>query len=142
MDRMGELAVLLESGHRSPLPIDLEIEVAKMIYRNFEVHPPADLDMQPKLAQRLWEMVQAYVNPRILLRGKHSAAASLAIEAIVSMRSSLALEAWQAATRCPYRWFAELVTDDLDDLHEKWSSKSPNAAAWLGDLRSHVLAHV
>jgi hypothetical protein len=141
MDRMGELAVLLESGHRSPLPIDLEIEVAKMVFRNFEVHPPAAIDTQPELAQRLWEMVQAYVNPRILLRDKHSAAASLAIEAIVAMRSSLAVEAWQAAARCPYRWFAELVSDDLDDLHEKWSHKHPEAAAWLGGLRSHVMAH-
>jgi hypothetical protein len=86
MDRMGELAVVLETGSRSPLPIDLEIEVAKMVYRNFEVHPPVVADPHPELAQRLWEMVQAYVNPRVLLRDKHSAATSLAIEAIVSMR--------------------------------------------------------
>lgn len=141
MDRMGELAVLLESGHRSPLPIDLEIEVAKMIFRNFEVHPPVAIDTQPELAQRLLEMVHAYVNPRILLRDKHSAAASLAIEAIVAMRSSLAVEAWQAAAQCRYRWFAELVSDELDDLQEQWSRKSPEAAAWLGDLRSRVSAH-
>lgn len=141
MGRMGELAVLLESGHRSPLPIDLEIEVAKMLFRNFEVHPPVTIDTQPELAQRLLDMAQAYANPRILLRDKHSAAASLAIEAIVAMRSSLAGEAWQTAAQCPYRWFAELVSDDLDDLHEKWSRKSPEAAAWLGDLRSQVSAH-
>jgi hypothetical protein len=141
MDRMGELAVLLESGHRLPLPIDLEIEVAKMVFRNFEVHPPVAVDTQPELAKRLWEMVQAYVNPRILLRDKHSAAASLAIEAIVAMRSSLAVEACQAAAQCPYRWFAELVSDDLNDLGEKWSRKSPDAAAWLSDLRTQVLLH-
>jgi hypothetical protein len=142
MDRMGELAVLLESGHRSPLPIDVEIEVAKMIYRNFEVHPPVSVDPQPDLALRLLEMVQAYINPRILLRDKHSAAASLAIEAIVSMRSPLAKDAWQAAVACPYRWFAELVSDDLEDLHERWSNNSPGAAAWLHELRDSVMAHV
>ncbi len=141
MDQMDELAVLLEPGHRSPLPIDLEIEVAKMVFRNFEAHPPVAVDTHPELAQRLLEMVQAYVNPRILLRDKHSAAASLAIEAIVAMRSSLAVEAWQAAARCPYRWFAELVDDDLDDLHDRWSRKSPDTAAWLGDLRSQVMTH-
>ena len=141
MDRMGELAVLIESGHRSPLAIELEIEVAKMIYRNFEVHPPAVEDPQPELAQRLWEMVQAYVNPRILLRDKHSAAASLAIEAVASMRSPLAVQAWRAAAQSPYRWFAELVSDDLDDLHVRWSSTNPDAAAWLVELRTHVLAN-
>ena len=116
MDRMGELAALLETGHRSTLPIDLEIEVAKMVYRNFEVHPPIIADPQPELAQRFWEMAQAYINPRLLLRDKYSAATSLAIEAIVSMRSPLAEQACQAANTCPYRWFAELVSDDLDDL--------------------------
>jgi hypothetical protein len=140
MDRMGELAVLLESGHRSPLSIDLEIEVAKMIYRNFEVHPPIADDSHPELAQRLWEMVQAYINPRVLLRDKHAAATSLAIEAIVSMRSSLAEQAWQAAVGCPYRWFAELVGDDLDDLMERWSSKNRDASTWLCQLRDKVMA--
>ncbi len=141
MDRMGELAVVLETGHRSPLPIDLEIEVAKMIYRNFEVHPPVAADPHPELAQRLWEIVQAYINPRVLLRDKCPAVASLAIEAIVSMRSPLAEQAWQAAVACPYRWFAELVGDDLDELQERWSSENRDAAAWLCELRTHVLAH-
>lgn len=138
MDRMGELAVLLESGHRSPIPIEVEIEVAKMILRNFEVYPPVVADPHPELAERLWEMVQAYINPRVLLREKHAAATSLAIEAIVSMRSSLAEQAWQAAVACPYRWFAELVSDDLDDLIERWSSRNPDAATWLCHLRDKV----
>jgi len=141
MDRMDELAVLLESGHRSPLPIDLEIEVAKMVYRNLEVHPPVVADPYPELAKRFWEMVQAYINPRVLLRDKHSAATSLAIEAIVSMRSPLAEQAWQAAIACPFRWFGELVSDNLDNLHEQWSSGSADAATWLRELRNNVLAH-
>ncbi len=141
MDRMGELTALLETGHRSPLPIELEIEVAKMVYRNFETHPPDVADPQPELARRFWEMVQAYINPRILLRDKHSAATSLAIEAIVSMRSPLARQAWQAAVACPYRWFAELVSDDLEELQERWSGKNSEAAAWLRELRNSVLAH-
>jgi hypothetical protein len=138
MDQMGTLGVLLESGHRSQLPIELEIEVAKMIYRNFQTHPPLDPDPHPELAQRLWEMVQAYVNPRILIRDKHSAAALLAIVAIVAMRSALAEAAWQAAVGCPYRWFTELVSDDLDGLLATWSRKSPDAAAWLVALRGNT----
>jgi len=142
MERMGELATLLETGHRSPLPVELEIEVAKMIYRNFEVHPPVDADPQPELAQRLWEIAEAYINPRVLLRDKCSAAASLAIEAIVAMRSPLAETAWQKAMACPYRWFAELVCDEIDELGEKWLSKNADAARWLGQVRSAVLVAV
>jgi hypothetical protein len=136
MEKMGQLAELLEPGHRSPLPVELEIEVAKMIYRNFEVHPPIHPDPQPELAARLWEMVQAYVNPRILLRDKHSAIASLSIQAIVAMRSHFAEQAWNAATACQYRWFGELVSDSLSRLRERWSSVNPDAAAWLLALLS------
>ena len=141
MDQMGELATLLESGHRSSLPIELEIEVAKMVYRNFEVHPPTVADPHPQLAERLWEMAQAYLNPRILVRDKHAAAASLAVEAIVVLRSPLAENAWQAVTECPYSWFSELVSDDLDELLQKWSDKNPEAVAWLSELRSARLVH-
>lgn len=135
MDDMGQLAVLLESGHRSALPTDLEIELAKMIYRNYEVHPPFNPDPQPELANRLWELVQAYTHPRILLRDKHAAIAALAIEAIVAMRSKLADQAWRAAINCPYRWFAELVSDDLDELRKRWGTRSPEAASWLAGLQ-------
>lgn len=135
MDRMGDLATLLESGHKSHLPVELEIEVAKMIYRNFEVLPPADPDPQPELADRLWEIVELYMNPRLLLRDKHAAAASSAIEAIVAMRSRHAQRALQAANGCSYRWFAELVSDDLDELRDRWDKKNKDAVAWLDDLR-------
>ncbi|NCC37652.1 MAG: hypothetical protein EOM24_37435 [Chloroflexia bacterium] len=138
MDRMGELAVLLEPGHRAPLAIDLEIEVAKMVYRNFEAHPPTPPDPHPELAERLWEMVQAYVNPRVLLRDKYPAATSLAIAAIVAMRSPLAEQAWRAARACPYGWFAELVDDDLRELHEQWAGKNPDAVAWLNELQASI----
>ena len=142
MERMGELATLLETGNRSPLPVDLEIEVAKMIYRNFEVYPPPEADPHPELARRLLEMIEAYVNPRILLQGKYSAAASLAIEAIVAMRSPLAETAWKKVETCPYRWFAELVADEIEELQEKWHGKNEDAAGWLQELRTNVLTVV
>lgn len=138
MDRMDGLAILLEPGHRVPMAIDLEIEVAKMVYRNFEVHPPTPPDPHPELAERLWEMAQAYINPRVLPRDKYPAATSLAIAAIVAMRSPLAERAWQAAHACAYGWFAELVDDDLRELHDQWAGKSPDAAAWLNDLRTSI----
>ena len=142
MNHMGDLAKLLETGNRSPVPIELEIEITKMVYRNFEVHPPSGADPHPELAERLWEMAQAYINPRLLSRDKYSAAASLAIDAIVAMRSSLAEPALHAAAACPYRWFGEIVSDDLDRLRDKWTEKSPDAAAWLVQMKSSILAQV
>jgi hypothetical protein len=142
MDRMGDLAALLEQGHRVPLPLELELEVAKMIYRNYEVHPPLELDPQPELASRLWEMAQAYLNPRILLRDKHSAVASLAIEAVVAMRSARAHDAWHAAVACEYRWFGEMVMDDLSELRDRWVNRNDAAVTWLDQLRERVTVEV
>ena len=138
MEEMGQLAVLLESGHRSVLPIELEIEVAKMIYRNFEVHPPREPNPHPELARLLWEMAQAYANPRLLMRDKHSAAALLAIQALVAMRSDFASNAVHLAAASPYRWFSELVADQLDRLHDRWNSANPDVAVWLAALRKDV----
>jgi hypothetical protein len=80
-----------------------------------------------------------YLNPRVLLRDKCASAASLAIEAIVAMRSPLAGIALRKATACPYQWFAELVCDEIDGLYEKWQGKNADAARWLDELRSTVL---
>lgn len=138
MEDMGRLAVLLESGHKSVLPIELEIEIAKTIYRNFEVHPPREPNPHPELARPLWEMAQAYANPRLLMRDKHSAAALLAIQALVAMRSDFALNAVHLGAASPYRWFAELVADQLDRLHDRWNKSNPDIAVWLAALRKDV----
>jgi hypothetical protein len=138
MEDMGRLAELLESGHKSALPIELEIEVAKMIYRNFEVHPPVEPNLHPELARPLWEMVQAYAHPRLLLRDKHSAAALMAIQSLVAMRSEFASNAVHVAAASPYRWFAELVADQLDRLHDRWNATCPEAAAWLARLQKEM----
>ena len=142
MERLGELTVLLEPGHRAPLPLELELEVAKMVYRNYEVHPPAVPDPQPQLASRLWEMAQAYINPRVLLRDQHAAVTSLAIEALVAMRSGLAERAWRGAIESPYRWFGEVVTDDLAELRERWIERNEDAVTWLDELRMRVVSGV
>ena len=140
MEKMETLAALLDPENRSPLPLELELEVAKMIYRNFEVHPPTHANVRSHLASNLMQMAQAYLNPRLLLRDKYSACASLAIEAIVAMRSSLAAEAWDSAMRSPHRWFGEIVNADLNELGSRWSSRNAEAADWLAKLRLSVFS--
>lgn len=141
MEHMDSLTVLLESGHRTPLSMELEVEVVKMIYRNFEVHPPNVMDSHKELAKQLWQMIEAYTDPRILLRDKYAAIASLAIEAVIAMRSTLSEKALQAALTSPFGWFAELVSDDLSELHTKWVPKNPEAAAWLQALCDRTCVH-
>ncbi|MCH7960102.1 MAG: hypothetical protein IID08_08225 [Candidatus Hydrogenedentes bacterium] len=139
MDEMGELAELLEPGHRAPLPVQLELEVAKMVYRNFEVHPPKQPDPHPNLGECLWAMAQDYVNPRFLSRDKYSSAvASQAIEALIAMQSAHSEDAWRAALTCPYDWFREVVSDDLDELRRQWASERNDAVIWFDALRASI----
>jgi hypothetical protein len=140
MDRIGDLSVLLNPNHRAALSLGLELEVAKMIYRNFEVHPPVQADAFPELALRLWEMVQVYINPRIILRDKHSAVASLSIEALVAMRSAWAEAAWRAANENPHCWFSEMVNHDLCELRARWMGQNDDADAWFDELQHRVFA--
>ena len=139
MDRMEDLAVLIEPGYNTPPAIEVELELAKMVYRNYEVFPPAEPDQQSQLTMQLWRLAQDYLNPRFLLREKHSAVASLAIEALIAMRSSVAEDAWRAALVCPYQWFGEMVSDHVATLRNCWSGRNDSAVAWLDELRSRVI---
>ncbi len=139
MDRMEDLAVLIEPGYNTPPAIEVELELAKMVYRNYEVYPPAEPDQQSQLTIQLWRLAQDYLNPRFLLREKHSAVASLAIEALIAMRSSVAEAAWRAALECPYQWFGEMVSDHVATLRSCWSGRNDSAVAWLDELRSRVI---
>ena len=136
--RVGEVAVLLEAGHRAANSLDLELEVAKMVYRKFEANPPARPDPHPQLAARLWEIAEAYVNPHVILREKHATVASLAIEAVVAMRSEYADRAYQAAIKCPFTWFGEMVSDNLTLLCDRWAPRNQEAAIWCTELVSRI----
>lgn len=137
LEQIGELSSLLESGHRDTVPLELEIEIAKMIYRTFEVHPPQSADPHPDLANQLLEIATAYTHPRILPRGDHSAAASLAILAVVAMQSALAPHALELAGNSPYRWFREIVEDDLERLALAWQDH-PVASRQLSHTRDSI----
>jgi len=138
MDQMDKLATLLVPLPRTVVSPELELEIAKMVYRNFEVKPPEQINAHPELAQQLWEMVQIYSNPRILLRDKNASIASLSIEALVALQSDRAEAAWKIAKASPLKWFGEIVSDDLFELASRWAVRSSQAAAWLADLRDRV----
>ena len=139
MNSMGKLSNLLEPNHRTPLPPSLELEVAKMIYRNFGVFPPSSPDPHPELSNRLWEMAKEYMIPRFILRDNYGTIATMAIAAIIAMRSKHAEEAWSEAMQVSHRWFGMIVRNDVADLYQEWITKNQEAAEWLDQLRSNQL---
>ena len=78
---------MLTSGERFALPIELELEVCKMVVRKLTSNPPAARDQYPELALRLEELVDTYARSRLLAREKHGAVALNAILGLVLTRS-------------------------------------------------------
>jgi len=136
--QIGDVAILLERGHRTTLSLDIELEVAKMVFRKFEANPPKAMDFQSYLAQQLLEIAQAYMNPRVLPHDKHATVAALAIQALVAMRSQSAETALQAAMSSPHVWFAEMVSDGVAALRERWTARNAQASDWCSDLLNRV----
>jgi hypothetical protein len=123
------LPVLFAQGH-----LDLELEVVKMVYRKFEANPPSQPSPHLALAERLFDVAQTYVAPRLVLRDKYATVAALAIDAIVAMRSNRSGDAIRIAMDSTFKFFREMVADDLNRLSIRWRTKLPDAANWCDGL--------
>ncbi|MCY3022160.1 MAG: hypothetical protein NTW87_24375 [Planctomycetota bacterium] len=96
---IGSLAVLLDPGR--PLPLDNQVEVAKMIARKFAAVPPSRPNPEPMLASRLAELALAHLNPHVLSEGKNAA---VAMNALMGLASMLSPEFGNAMARLRKPW--------------------------------------
>lgn len=137
---IGSIATLLEAGHAGTPPLDVELEIVKMIYRSFEANPPARPDPEPELAERVYEIARAYLEPRVLPHGKHAIVAMLAVLALVAMLSKRASEALATVNKLPqaHHWFRKQLRRRLINLRERWAG-DPEAARNLSKLMASVV---
>jgi len=102
-------ACLLKAQGRLPIPIELEVEVTKMVVRKLTANPPAERDRYPGLALRLEELVDAYARPRFLAREKHGAVALNAILGLLLTRSGRDSEVVERMRALGVPWFQQIV---------------------------------
>ena len=102
-------ASLLKAEGRLPLPIDLELEIARMVVRKLTANPPAGQDQYPELARSLAELANTYLNPRLLAREKHGAVALNAVLAIVLTDDPRADQVIERARQLDVAWFQQLL---------------------------------
>jgi len=102
-------ASLLMAQGRLPVPLELEVEVTKMVVRKLTANPPAAGDQFPMLALRLEELVDAYTRPRLLTREKYGAIALNAILGLVLTRSGRDPEFVERIRALDVTWFQQLV---------------------------------
>lgn len=131
---MGWVATLLETGHRAPVSVDVELEVAKMVFRKFSANPPAAPDPQRELAARLMEIAEAYLNPRILPRDRHATVAMLAIQSLLVMLSDLSDRVIERVNETPFRWFRQQLRRRMERVAIEWHG----TASLVDDLRQLI----
>lgn len=136
---IGTIATLLAASHAGTVPLELKLEIVKMIFRSFEADPPGEPDPEPQLAECVYGLARAYLNPNVLPDGKNATVAMYAVQALVAMRSQRASEALATVSKLPqeYQWFREQLGRRLINLRERWSC-DPTAARALSRLLSSV----
>ncbi|NUN97751.1 MAG: hypothetical protein HUU16_16435 [Candidatus Omnitrophica bacterium] len=122
VSQIGALASVLEPGHRAVIPQEIELEIVKMVARKFAANPPAAPEPEPELATRLMELAEAYLNPRVLPRGRFSAIALLALQGLAGMRSPKLERLVEVARDLPFPWFHRQLRRLLNELLDQWRS--------------------
>ncbi|MFI5456742.1 MAG: hypothetical protein ACHRXM_14950 [Isosphaerales bacterium] len=120
-------AGLLEAGSRFPLPIEIEVEISKMVVRKLTANPPAGRDQYSELASRLIELAETYLNPRLLGREKHGAVALNAVLGIVLARDPRVSSVLERIQSLGVNWFRQLLARQAtilaSELRRKWGSE-------------------
>jgi hypothetical protein len=110
IDDAFQVAVsLLKAEGRLPIPIELEIEVTKMVVRKLTANPPTERDQYTGLAQRLEEIVDAYAKPRLLARDRYGAVAMNGVLGLVLTRSGRDAEVVDRMRKLGVGWFQQLL---------------------------------
>jgi hypothetical protein len=102
-------ASLLKADGTFPVPIELEVEVTKMVVRKLTANPPAERDQYPELATRLEQLIDDYAKTRFLTREKHGAVALNALLGLVLTRSGRDDAVVDRMRSLGVTWFRQLL---------------------------------
>jgi hypothetical protein len=108
-DAIEAAASLLKEEGELEIPIELEVEVTKMVVRKLTANPPEQRDQYSELALRLEELVDVYARPRLLPREKYGAVALNAILGLVLSRSGRDADVVERIRTLDVPWFQELL---------------------------------
>ena len=102
-------ASLLKSQGGLPIPIELEVEVTKMVVRKLTANPPEQRDQFPEVALRLEETRRCLCEAAIPSREKYGAIALNAILGLVLSRSGRDGDVVERIRTLDVPWFQELL---------------------------------
>lgn len=108
-DDMPSIAKLLDAGHKAQVPLGLELEICKMVFRKLAANPRAEKHQLPELESRLTDVLAAYANDRLLSREKYGATAMNAVLALVLLNGDKIPSITGQLRTLKATWFRQLV---------------------------------
>jgi hypothetical protein len=121
-------ARLLAADPETPVPLEVELELTKMVVRKLTANPPGADGVFPGLADRLLEITRTYLNPRLLAREKYGAITVNAILGLVLLRSGHVVEVRRLLSELGVSWFkqslARRATRIESELRDRYPGES------------------
>ena len=109
LDDLPGVAALLDAGHKVQVPLGLELEICKMVFRKLVANPPGDKHQYPELEWCLTDVVGVYANDRLLSREKFGATALNAVLALVLLNGDSIPSVVQQLRALKAGWFRDLA---------------------------------
>lgn len=122
---LNSLSEVLDSTGRVSVPIEVELEIAKTIVRKLTKHADLACNIDSSLEQRLWEIAETYINPRLIGRKKYGATALNAFLALLLIRGEHACSAIELVSTSPTTWFVESARSRSRKLVDSLRTRVP-----------------
>ena len=122
-------AELLDSQDGTAASAELELEATKMVVRKLMANPPPTADVATQLADRLFEIVRSYVNPRILPQRTFGAIALNAVLALAILQDRHASEVHQIVAESNVPWFRQMVARRAARLRDERAARFPDGSS-------------
>lgn len=116
---------LLEARPDIPVPLEIELEVTKMVVRRLMANPSKGEDAFPDLADRLLELTRTYLNPRLLLRESYGAITLNAILGLILLGSRHIAEVRRLLAELDVIWFKQSVARRVKRVHRELNEMHP-----------------
>lgn len=128
VDELSTISDLLNPDYE--IPIMVELEILKMLYRKFEANPPNKNSAFPDISCFVYNIANEYISAhRVLKNAKYYSAATLnAVLCLVAMRDFYIDDAWVFSDESP-KWLNEHVKSRIKKLAQIWEQRYNNIEA-------------
>jgi hypothetical protein len=136
---IGQLAQILNPNNRSPAPLDIELEICRMVHRKFAAHPDANPGSEHDLETQLTQIAEVYSSPRLIARidDGYPTVAMLAYQSLAVMLAPSWDRIIPSLNRAPL-WFRQQLKSRIQRTVSEWHSRGVAKAESLEAIARQI----